>query len=204
MTSNASIDPADLPILRQVARSDSSPWYLFRQARIGPANAHDVPNTTVASRMQCDETTRLENLSPLRARRPGRAGDPASATRVPRADFAPPSSEPRSSGLPAKGRWITFFAVQWSRPALSAELCLRIRKTGRFGSLPPDARLSGGRWESSIYRGLFLPKLWGLYRSSPVGSSRPDRVDSLGRLLVRKGICAKAIRDDEAGFWKRR
>lgn len=47
-----SIEPADLPILRRIARSDSSPWHQVRRARIVLANAHGVPTSAVAFRMQ--------------------------------------------------------------------------------------------------------------------------------------------------------
>ncbi len=52
-----SIDPTDLPLLRQIARSDSLPWYQVRRARIVLANAQGVHNSTVAAQMQCDEAT---------------------------------------------------------------------------------------------------------------------------------------------------
>jgi hypothetical protein len=52
-----SIDPADLPLLRRVARSDSSPWYQVRRARIVLASARGVPTNTVAFQRQCDEAT---------------------------------------------------------------------------------------------------------------------------------------------------
>jgi Winged helix-turn helix len=52
-----SIDPADLAILQQIARSDSLSWYQVRRARIVLANAQGVHNTTVASQVQCNEAT---------------------------------------------------------------------------------------------------------------------------------------------------
>jgi hypothetical protein len=52
-----SIDPADLPRLQQIARSDSLPWFLVRRARIVLANACGVPSSTIAFQVQCDEST---------------------------------------------------------------------------------------------------------------------------------------------------
>ena len=52
-----SIAPADLPILRQIARAESLPWYQVRRARIVLANARGVSNSTIAFQVQCDEAT---------------------------------------------------------------------------------------------------------------------------------------------------
>ena len=51
------IDPADLPILQRIARSESLSWYQVRRARFVLANARGVHNSTVAFQMQCDEAT---------------------------------------------------------------------------------------------------------------------------------------------------
>ena len=51
------IDPADLPILQRVARSEGSPWFQVRRARIVLANAGGVPTSTVAFQGQGDEAT---------------------------------------------------------------------------------------------------------------------------------------------------
>jgi len=44
-----SIAPADRPVLEQVARSNSLPWYQVRRARIVLANSRGVHNSTVAN-----------------------------------------------------------------------------------------------------------------------------------------------------------
>lgn len=88
-----SIDPADLPLLRQIARSESLPWYQVRRARIVLANAQGAHNSTVASQMQCDEATvwrtcrRYERggltellAPPIRPGSPGRISPPPAGT----------------------------------------------------------------------------------------------------------------------------
>lgn len=99
-----SIDPADLLVLRRVARSDSSPWYQVRRARIVLANAHGVPTTLVAFQMQCDEATvwrtcrRYEQggLTGLLAP-PDRPGSPGRIS-------PPPAGSDRPARLPGAGR----------------------------------------------------------------------------------------------------
>ena len=88
-----SIDPADLPILRQVARSETSPWYQVRRARIVLANAQGVRTSTLAFQVQCDEATvwrtcrRYERngltgllAPPRRSGSPGRISPPPAGT----------------------------------------------------------------------------------------------------------------------------
>src|SRR6185437_9762693 len=98
-----SIDPADLPTLQRVARSDSLPWYQVRRARIVLANARGVHNSTVAFQMQCDEATvwrtcrRYERggLTGLLAS-PPRSGSPGRIS-------PPPAGPDRGPGLPGAG-----------------------------------------------------------------------------------------------------
>jgi hypothetical protein len=88
-----SIAPADLPLLLQIARSESLPWYQVRRARIVLANAQGVHNSTVAFQMQCDEATvwrtcrryRQGGLTellapPIRPGSPGRISPPPAGT----------------------------------------------------------------------------------------------------------------------------
>jgi hypothetical protein len=51
------ITPSDDRILRGIARSDASPWYQVRRARIVLAIAAGDRRQSVAERMQCDEAT---------------------------------------------------------------------------------------------------------------------------------------------------
>ena len=89
-----SIDPGDLSILQQVARSESLPWYQVRRARIVLANARGMHNSTVALQMQCNEATvwrtcrRYERggvtellAPPVRPGSPGRIYPPAGTDR---------------------------------------------------------------------------------------------------------------------------
>ncbi len=99
-----SIAPADLPILQQVVRGESLPWYQVRRARIVLANARGVRTSTIAFQIQCDEATvwrtcrryEREGLTgllapPLRSGRPGRISPP-------------PAGSDRGSGLPGTDR----------------------------------------------------------------------------------------------------
>jgi transposase len=52
-----SIDPADLPSLQRVARSESLPWFQVRRARIVLANARGLHTSTIAFQVQCDAAT---------------------------------------------------------------------------------------------------------------------------------------------------
>lgn len=98
-----SIDPADLPILQRVARSDTLAWYQVRRARIVLANARGVHNSTVAFQMQCDEATvwrtcrRYERggLTELLAS-PPRSGSPGRIS-------PPPAGPDRRTGVPGAG-----------------------------------------------------------------------------------------------------
>jgi hypothetical protein len=97
------IDPTDLPLLRQIARSDSLPWYQVRRARIVLANAQGVHNSTVAAQMQCNEATvwrtcrRYERggLTGLLAP-PPRSGNPGRIS-------PPPAGADRRARLPGAG-----------------------------------------------------------------------------------------------------
>lgn len=97
------IDPTDLPVLRQIARSDSLPWYQVRRARIVLANAQGVHNSTVAAQMQCNEATvwrtcrRYERggLTGLLAP-PARPGNPGRLS-------PPPAGADRPTRLPGAG-----------------------------------------------------------------------------------------------------
>ena len=100
-----SIDPADLPPLRLVARSESLPWFQVRRARIVLANAQGERSSTIAFQMQCDEATvwrtcrRYENdgLTGLMAT-PRRSGSPGRLS-------PPPAGPDRPTGLPgARGQ----------------------------------------------------------------------------------------------------
>src|SRR5512135_1949177 len=51
------IDPADDPLLGEIARCGSLPWYQVRNARIVLAIAAAERRQTVAAQMQCDEAT---------------------------------------------------------------------------------------------------------------------------------------------------
>jgi hypothetical protein len=98
-----SIAPADLPRLQQIARSDSLPWSQVRRARIVLANARGVRTSTIAFRVQCDESTvrrtcrcyEWHGLTGLLAP-PGRSGRPG---RIP----PPPASRDRCPGLLGAG-----------------------------------------------------------------------------------------------------
>jgi hypothetical protein len=97
------IPPADLTILRQVARSDSLAWSQVRRARIVLANARGVRSSTIAFQVQCDESTvwrtcrRYEQhgLTGLLAP-PCRSGRPERIS-------PPPASPDRRPGLPGAG-----------------------------------------------------------------------------------------------------
>jgi hypothetical protein len=51
------LSPGDDLALREIARSDSSPWYQVRRARIVLAIAAGERRHIVAARMECDEAT---------------------------------------------------------------------------------------------------------------------------------------------------
>jgi hypothetical protein len=51
------LSPGDDLVLREVARSDSAPWYQVRRARIVLAIAAGERRHVVAEHMQCDEAT---------------------------------------------------------------------------------------------------------------------------------------------------
>jgi hypothetical protein len=99
-----SISPGDLPILEQVARSESLPWYQVRRARIVLANAGGAHNSSVASRMQCDEATVWRTCR--RYERDGLTGLLAPPIRPGRPErISPPAAGPgRRPGLPRAGR----------------------------------------------------------------------------------------------------
>jgi hypothetical protein len=97
------IATADLPILQQIARSDSLPWSQVRRARIVLANARGVRTSTIAFQVQCDESTlwrtcrryETDGLAALMAP-PCRSGRPERIS-------PPPASPNRRSGLPGAG-----------------------------------------------------------------------------------------------------
>jgi hypothetical protein len=98
-----SIAPADLPVLRQVARSESLPWYQVRRARIVLANARGAHNSTVAFQMQCDESTVWRTCR--RYEREGLTGLLAPPIRSGRPDriSPPPAGAGRPTGLLGAG-----------------------------------------------------------------------------------------------------
>src|SRR3954452_25601129 len=51
------IRPADLPELERIARSDSSPWYQVRRARIVLGIGNGQPREHLAYRLDCAEST---------------------------------------------------------------------------------------------------------------------------------------------------
>src|SRR5271168_1582785 len=51
------IAPGDLPILQQIARSQSRPWYQVRRARILLGIADGAQTQILAFLTQCDEST---------------------------------------------------------------------------------------------------------------------------------------------------
>jgi hypothetical protein len=53
----AAIAPADLPVLQQVSRSDLSPWFQVRRARLLLGLAGGQPVSELAFQMACDEST---------------------------------------------------------------------------------------------------------------------------------------------------
>jgi hypothetical protein len=97
------IPPADLPSLQHIARSDSLPWFQVRRARIVLANAQGVRTSTIASQMQCNESTvwrtcrcyERHGLTGLLAP-PCRSGRPERIS-------PPPTSRDRRPGLPGAG-----------------------------------------------------------------------------------------------------
>ncbi len=106
-----SIDPADLPILQRVARSESLPWYQVRRARIVLANVRGLHTSTVAAQMQCDEATAWRTCRrydqggltgllapPARTGSPGRISPPPAGpdrpTRLPGARGQGPAHHP--------------------------------------------------------------------------------------------------------------
>jgi hypothetical protein len=99
-----SLAPADLPILQQIARSESRPWYQVRRARIVLANARGVRTSTIAFQVQCDEATvwrtcrryEREGLAGLLAP-PCRSGHPGRIS-------PPPAGSDRRLGLPGADR----------------------------------------------------------------------------------------------------
>jgi hypothetical protein len=98
-----SIAPADLPALGRVARNKSLPWYLVRRA---PHRPGQHPRPAQQHRRRPDvrgRGQRLEDPSPLRARRPVQTLGLTDPTQVPQANFSP-SSRFRLSGLPASSR----------------------------------------------------------------------------------------------------
>ena len=99
-----SIAPADRPVLEQVARSNSLPWYQVRRARIVLANSRGVHNCTVAFQMQCDEATVWRTCR--RYEREGLAGLTAPPIRSGRPDriSPPPADADRPTGLPGADR----------------------------------------------------------------------------------------------------
>jgi Winged helix-turn helix len=98
-----SIAPADLPVLQQIARAESLPWYQVRRARIVLANSRGVRTSTIAFQMQCDEATvwrtrrryEREGLTGLLAP-PPRSGSPGRIS-------PPPTGPDRRLGLPGAG-----------------------------------------------------------------------------------------------------
>ncbi len=98
-----SIAPADLPILQQIARGESLPWYQVRRARIVLANARGMRTSTIAFQMQCDEATvwrtccryERDSLTGLLAP-PCRSGHPGRIS-------PPPAGSDRPTGLPGTG-----------------------------------------------------------------------------------------------------
>jgi hypothetical protein len=102
---HVSVALADLPVLQQVARSDSLPWYQVRRARIVLANVQGVANSTVAFQMQCDEATVWRTCR--RYQREGLIGLLAPPIRSGRPDriSPPPAGRGRPVGLPgARGQ----------------------------------------------------------------------------------------------------
>jgi hypothetical protein len=99
-----SIAPADRPVLEQVARSNSLPWYQVRRARIVLANSRGVHNSTVAFQVQCDEATVWRTCR--RYEREGLAGLMAPSIRSGRPDriSPPPAGADRPTGLPGADR----------------------------------------------------------------------------------------------------
>lgn len=99
-----SIAPADRPVLEQVARSDTLPWYQVRRARIVLANSRGVHNSTVAFQMQCDEATVWRTCR--RYEREGLAGLLAPLIRSGRPDriSPPPEGADRPAGMPGADR----------------------------------------------------------------------------------------------------
>ena len=98
------IVPHDVPILQEIARSRSLPWYQIQRAQILLAVAAGEPIQQLAIRTQCDPSTiwricrRYESSGlPDLLGPPQRAGRPA---RI----FPPPAGSDRSIGLPGADR----------------------------------------------------------------------------------------------------
>src|SRR5437868_1662946 len=95
--------PQDVPILRQIARSQISPWYLVQRARTVLAIAAGQRVHDVAEQMQCGPTTvwrtcrcyERSGLDGLVARGP-RPGRPFRIS-------PPPASADRLAGVPGAG-----------------------------------------------------------------------------------------------------
>src|SRR5512135_1471251 len=99
--------PGDEPILQQIARSQTLPWFQVRRARIVLALAAGARTGAVADQMQCNEATvwrdcqryRHDGLAGLLDdRRQGKSGRPAT--------ISPPAARPDCrAGLPGtRGR----------------------------------------------------------------------------------------------------
>jgi hypothetical protein len=97
--------PGDEPILYQIARSQTLPWFQVRRARIVLALAAGARSGAVAAQMQCDEATvwrdcqryQKDGLAGLLDdRRRGRSGRAASIS-------PPPARSDRRTGLPGAG-----------------------------------------------------------------------------------------------------
>src|SRR4051794_17091296 len=103
------IQPADLPELERIARSDSSPWYQVRRARIVLGISKGQPREHLAYRLDCAESTvwrtcllyRASGLGGLLADgRLGRSGRDLGITPVQRAQIVELAClEPVARGL---------------------------------------------------------------------------------------------------------
>src|SRR5512135_3479869 len=100
------IDPADDPLLGEIARCGSLPWYQVRNARIVLAIAAGERRQTVAAQMQCDEATvwrtcrRYEQAGLAALLADHRKGNSGRSERI----SPPPADTDRRTGLPGASR----------------------------------------------------------------------------------------------------
>ena len=97
------IVPHDAPILQEIARSRSLPWYQIQRAQNRPGRRRRGADPTLGRSDTARSLDHLEGLPPLRGLGPVRPPGPAATDRATRPDF-PPSRGLRSSDWPAWSR----------------------------------------------------------------------------------------------------